>query len=84
MIKNFNIPNIKLKFGLEVCYLPGIEKKIEQLKNNNTFDFYTGSIHWIEGWGFDHKKEFWIDKNIDDEYKKYFREEIKLIRTGIF
>lgn len=76
--------NITVKWGLEVCYLRGIEKAIEKLRSQNIFDFYTGSIHWIHGWGFDHKRDFWTGKNIDEEYKKYFEEEKQLIRSGAF
>jgi Histidinol phosphatase and related hydrolases of the PHP family len=76
--------HISVKWGLEVCYLPGIEKAVEKLRKQNIFDFYTGSIHWIRGWGFDHKKEFWADKNIDEVYTQYFDEEKQLLKSGVF
>jgi len=82
--KNHENEKIKIKWGLEVCYLSGIENEIEKLKKENRMDFYTGSVHWINGWGFDHNKEFWLDKEIDKEYKKYFEEEKRLIKSGVF
>ena len=38
------------------------------------FDFLTGSVHWIDGWGFDHKgqKETWESKNTEEIYKRYY------------
>ncbi len=82
--KNNENKDITVKWGLEVCYLPGIEKEIEKLKKQNIFDFYTGSIHWIDGWGFDHKKEFWQGKDVDKIYKDYFCLEKQLIQSGLF
>lgn len=82
--KNDENTNITVKWGLEVCYLPGIENAVEELRRQNTFDFYTGSVHWIKGWGFDHKKEFWAGKNADDVYKDYFEAEKRLIKSGVF
>ncbi len=82
--KNSENPSLKVKWGLEVCYLPGVEKIIEKLKSRNTFDFYTGSVHWINGWGFDHKKELWEGKNVDEVYKAYFETQKNLIKSGLF
>jgi len=87
LVKNYKEKphhGINIKWGLEVCYLPGIEKIIEQLKKNNTFDFYTGSIHWLNGWGFDHKKEFWKGEIVNDVYKQYFDTEVRLIQSELF
>jgi len=82
-VKEHEYP-IKLKFGLEVCFLPGVKEVIEKNNLRSKVDFLTGSVHWINGWGFDHKVEFWNGKNVDQVYELYFEEEEQLIRSGLF
>ena len=47
---------IKVKFGLEVCYVEGMEQITKDVLKDFEWDFITGSVHWIDNWGFDHKK----------------------------
>ena len=47
-------PDIKLRLGLEVDYIPGREDYIQQLEQSCDFDYIIGSVHFIDGWGFDH------------------------------
>jgi histidinol-phosphatase (PHP family) len=75
---------IKIYWGLEICYFDGKEDIIKSLTNKNQIDFLTGSIHWIDNWGFDHKPEFWNDKIINDQYIKYYDLMIKLVKSNIF
>jgi histidinol-phosphatase (PHP family) len=75
---------VTLRFGIEICYFQDVEKLIEDLKLEDRFDFLTGSVHWIDDWGFDHRKEHWKGKDIDSVYARYFQTEIDLINTGIF
>ena len=75
---------VSIKWGIEVCYLPKIKNIINDLDLHNKLDFLTGSIHWIDGWGFDHKKEHWNSKDINQVYKRYFDLEIELIESGLF
>lgn len=53
-MRNINYP-IKINWGLEVCYFPDKESLISNIVNDFNFDFVTGSVHWINGFGFDHK-----------------------------
>lgn len=79
---------IKLNFGLEICYFPGAKEKniIEHIKNIYNWDFITGSIHWIDGWGFDHPKTkaSWNNKDVDNVYERYFELMLDLIESNIF
>ena len=64
----------RLKFGLEVCYSPEHRKDIENIKNMYSFDFLVGSIHFIDGWAFSHKKQPWRKENYNLSYlyKRYY------------
>lgn len=77
---------IEIYFGLEICYFPDKEENIKDIISDFNYDFLTGSIHWIDGWGFDHKdiKEYWSNKDVDNVYKKYYNYMIDLVNSGIF
>lgn len=75
---------IKVKFGLEVCYFEDYENIISDALSDFEWDFITGSVHWIDNWGFDHKKEFWEGKDVDLQYKRYYEIMKNLIKSGMF
>jgi histidinol-phosphatase (PHP family) len=77
---------IKVKFGLEICYFPEYENKIRQIASGFDWDFLTGAIHWIDGWGFDHPaiKDSWEEKDVNQVYLKYYRLMEKLIQSNLF
>ncbi len=77
---------IEIEFGLEVCFFPDKENVIKKCLEDFDWDFVTGSIHWIDGWGFDHAKTqgSWETQNVDEIYEKYYRLIIKLIESEIF
>jgi histidinol-phosphatase (PHP family) len=75
---------INLKFGLEICYVEGKEKLIEDIRDSYDWDFITGSVHWIDGWGFDHKAEFWEGRNIEALYQRYYSIMMNLVKSNLF
>jgi histidinol-phosphatase (PHP family) len=75
---------VRVRFGIEICYFHDAEKLIEDLKLDDRFDFLTGSVHWIDDWGFDLRRGDWKDKDVDSVYARYFQTAIDLITTGIF
>lgn len=83
--KSLDFP-IDLKFGLEICYFPDQAKIIEQLISDFDWGYLAGSIHWIDGWGFDHPKnaDHWKRIDINDLYLRYYDLMINLCDTGLF
>ncbi len=75
---------IKIKWGLEVCYFSEYENLIGDILNSFHFDFAVGSIHWVEGFGFDHKAEFWKDIDTEQIYRKYYSLMLRLVKSGLF
>lgn len=75
---------IKVKWGLEVCYFPENEQLIANLTRNFDFDFVIGSIHWIDGFGFDHRPELWEGLDVDNLYKRYYELMIQLVSSNLF
>ncbi|MBR4084060.1 MAG: histidinol phosphate phosphatase [Lachnospiraceae bacterium] len=84
-VKDLKYP-VKVKFGLEVCYIPETADLLADILKNYDFDFLTGSVHWIDGWGFDHmgQKELWESKNVDEVYKRYYDIMFQLCESGLF
>lgn len=84
-VKKTDYP-VKVKFGLEVCYLPETADILAEILGNYKFDFLTGSVHWIDGWGFDHprQKETWESKNVEEVYKRYYEIMFQLCESGLF
>ena len=84
-MKKLQFP-IKVKFGLEVCYSPQHEKDIENIKNMYPFDFLVGSIHFIEGWAFSHKRQLWRKENynLDKLYNRYYELMYELVQSNLF
>lgn len=81
--KKNNYP-VKIKFGLEACYIPESVNLLADILNEYSFDFITGSVHYIDNWGFDHKAEFWKGINIDKAYQRYYEIMSDLIKSQIF
>lgn len=75
---------ITVKFGLEVCYIEEKESDIRDIIRDFDWDFVTGSVHWVDGWGFDHMKEFWEGKDVEGVYIRYYETMESLIKSRLF
>ena len=75
---------IRLRFGLEICYEPGQEAFIRSLTADGPFDFLTGSVHWVDGFAFDHHPEWWEGVDVDRTFRRYFALTEQLVASGLF
>ena len=75
---------VKVKFGLEICYFKEFEDLIVEQTKNKGFDFLLGSVHFIDGFAFDHKAELWNGIDVDKAYRRYFADSVSLAKSGIF
>lgn len=73
-----------VKLGCEMDYLD--EPVLESIVEDYPWDFIIGSVHWIQGWGFDHpgREWTWKNKDIDLIYKKYFNLIKEAAKSGMF
>ena len=77
--------DIKLYFGLEVCYNKVIEKELKNILNSlPKFDFLIGSVHFVNGVGIDINKEYFSKFDIDEMYLGYFNELQNSIDSKLF
>ena len=82
-VKEYDFP-IDVKFGLEACYIPETEHILAGLLKQCKWDFVTGSVHYIDNWGFDHKAEFWRGIDVDMAYRRYYEIMLEMINTNMF
>jgi len=68
-------PEIPIRLGIEADYIPGREAELEKILKAYPFDYVLGSIHFIDGWGFDNPA--YIDRyrhcDLDALYRRYFQ-----------
>ncbi|MCF8010384.1 MAG: histidinol-phosphatase HisJ family protein [Clostridiales bacterium] len=78
--------DITIWLGIEADYIPGEEEKLKQILFNYPFDYVLGSVHYIDGWGFDNpsqvKKYSYMD--IEKLYYKYFALLKQAARSKLF
>lgn len=81
-----DFPGIDIKTGIEADYLPGLEEETARLLNTYDFDFVIGSVHFINGWGFDDSRyiEGYKDRDIYELYAHYFRLVKAAAESGLF
>ena len=68
-------PALRIKLGIEADYFPGEERQTEKLLKAHPFDFVLGSVHFIDGWGFDipEEEKSWKGKDVNRIYRDYFK-----------
>lgn len=79
-------PGLALRLGLEVDYFPEAEERLRALLAAYPLDLVLGSVHWLDGWGFDHlnRLESWQGRDVDEVYRRYFAELCRAARSGLF
>lgn len=75
---------VEIQFGLEVCYFKEYETFIGEMTKDKGLDFLLGSIHFVDGFAFDHKPEHWIGIDVDTIYRRYFEDSISLAKSKLF
>jgi len=73
---------IKILKGYEVDFTPEIDKKVIERK----VDYFIGSVHFLNNWGFDNPEFLseWKKRDVDDVYKEYFSLIEKMVESKIF
>jgi histidinol-phosphatase (PHP family) len=77
---------ISIKLGIEADYLPGLEDRTASLLGAYDFDYVLGSVHFINGWGFDDSRhlEGYKERGIDEVYRSYYKLVADAASSGLF
>ncbi len=75
--------DINILLGYEVDYLPN---HMDERVLNADVDYLIGSVHFLEGWGFDNPEFIgeWKKQNIDAVWQKYFDTIEAMANTKLF
>jgi histidinol-phosphatase (PHP family) len=78
--------DISVKLGIEADYAPGHEGALKAILERYPFDYVLGSVHYINGWGFDNPAHIdgYAGKEIDALYAVYFGLVQRMAASGLF
>ncbi len=85
-VRKMNLP-IRVKFGLEVCYVPEYEDRIQEILKDTSFDFIVGAIHSIDDILYDmsfSKEYLWDVFDVDHIYRRYYGLVFQLVKSNLF
>ncbi|MGN1346376.1 MAG: histidinol phosphate phosphatase, partial [Eubacteriales bacterium] len=75
---------LRLRFGLEICFLPEQIDAIGRRICHTPLDFTVGSVHFIDHFAFDHRPDLWQGVDVDDAYRRFFALSAALVESGLF
>lgn len=76
--------NIKVRTGLEIDYLPGMEDEISSFLEGAELDYAIGSVHYLGDFPVDMGPESYDGKNIDILWENYFENVMASAASGLF
>ncbi len=78
--------NIKIKLGIEVDFIPRYQDELANIIENYKFDYVLGSVHFLDGWGIDDRRDIFNYENYDinDLYQRYFAQLRLAAESGLF
>lgn len=79
-------PDVAIRCGLEVEYLPGREKETQERLQGIEFDYLIGSVHYIGEWLFDHPDYIagFAEWDLNRLYEVYFGLVAQMVHSGGF
>ncbi|HHV56981.1 MAG TPA: histidinol-phosphatase HisJ family protein [Firmicutes bacterium] len=79
-------PELTVRVGIEVDYIPGREAEIRALLEAQPLDFVIGSVHQVDGFSFDEEKD--VPKYAAWEttalFRRYFAHVARAAESGLF
>ncbi|HDR7322969.1 MULTISPECIES: histidinol phosphate phosphatase domain-containing protein [Bacillus cereus group] len=77
---------VTLKLGIEADYFIGCEEELKELLALGDFDYVIGSVHFLNGWGFDNPdtKEYFEEHDLHILYDTFFKTVESSVRSELF
>ncbi|MDM5187703.1 histidinol phosphate phosphatase domain-containing protein [Bacillus sp. DX4.1] len=75
-----------LRLGIEADYFIGGERELQELLALGDWDYVIGSVHFIDGWGFDNPdtKAYFEEHQLHTLYHTFFTTVEKAVRSKLF
>jgi histidinol-phosphatase (PHP family) len=80
-------PQLTIRLGLEVDYLPGQEDWIRKLARRYPWDYFIGSVHYVsDSWDIDNpaKLSEWKKRDAFEVWSVYFQRLAQAAKSGLF
>ncbi len=80
-------PNLAIKLGLEIDYLPGYEDWVRELAARHSWDYLIGSVHYLSPpWAIDnpHQTSEWKNHDPFEIWTAYFERLRMAVESGLF
>jgi histidinol-phosphatase (PHP family) len=81
---NKRVKDIKVRTGLEVDFVPGLEDKIYRFVRDLELDYIIGSVHYMGEKTVDSGPDFYENKDIDEIYETFFSNVNEAVASGLF
>lgn len=80
---------IALRLGIEADYFVGGEEELTALLNDYPWDYVIGSVHFVDGWGFDNPQTQYLFEQMDQSalqqsYEEFFTTVENMILSNMF
>ncbi|MFC3389069.1 histidinol phosphate phosphatase domain-containing protein [Salinicoccus sesuvii] len=77
---------INLKLGLEADFFPGGKDELRALIADHPWDYVIGSVHFVEGWGFDNPEtvDVFKERDLIELYQLHTSYVCQAIESGLF
>ena len=82
-MKSFDYP-VKIKFGLEVCYIKERENFLKDTLGRLDLDFFIGAVHFIDTIPFDLSTKAWENQDVNVMYKRYYEIMENVVKSQLF
>ena len=79
-----SVPQLSIKLGLEVDYIPGREDWIRELAAMHPWDYLLGSVHFLGDWPVDLSAKDWEGRDIEATWREYFELWKQAARSRLF
>jgi histidinol-phosphatase (PHP family) len=77
-------PQLPIKLGLEVDFIPGREDWVRDLAAMHPWDFFLGSVHYLGTFHVDRSAEDWKGENVEARWREYFDVWTQAARSQLF
>jgi len=84
LVEDLKARGFPVKLGIELDYIPETIDAAAAFLTGYPFDLVIGSVHWIDGWGFDIDASSWNGVDIEWAYSRYFELASAAAASGVF
>ena len=77
---------IDLRLGVEADYYPGCEEELSAILSEQPYDYVIGSVHFVDGWGFDNPEtaDRFEQFDLESLYRRFFQIVGQAISSKLF